>query len=468
MMCPRAAWHDLFRTPTGLADGLALKELARLLSRRFAPTTWVPRSTRPAWTRRAANVADWFRRGVMRNPAGSSSTCPADDVPHKHRCAARSVRAVNFARDVVDAADPGATALVAHRPRRQPRARSPSARSRTARRGWPAPCAARGVERGDVVMTLIGSRPEWVYAMVACFRIGAVALPCIEQLRPTTCGPAWTRPEPRCSCRRRAQRRHDPRGGLPRRAADGSRTSASSTRPPAPAADLAADDPALITFTSGTSGEPKPIRHGQRYLPGQRIQAEHWFGARRRRPRLVHRGGRLVEVRPQRLRRALAARRRGAAARRPLRPRRAARHRRARGRQRALHGADRVPRDRQAHRAAPAPRPAPCRRRRRAAEPRDRATVAARPWASRSTTATARPRPARSPGMPIGPPVRPGSMGKPLPGHRALDRGRRAVRGPVDRAHVLHRRPERARGTPATACARTRTATSGSRAAPTT
>src|SRR5439155_1285431 len=28
------------------------------------------------------------------------------------------------------------------------------------------------------------------------------------------------------------------------------------------------------------SGEPKPIRHGQRYLYGQRVQAEHWFGAR--------------------------------------------------------------------------------------------------------------------------------------------------------------------------------------------
>jgi acyl-coenzyme A synthetase/AMP-(fatty) acid ligase len=49
---------------------------------------------------------------------------------------------------------------------------------------------------------------------------------------------------------------------------------------PAPAADLSPTDPALITFTSGTAGEPKPIRHGQRYLDGQRIQAEHWFGAR--------------------------------------------------------------------------------------------------------------------------------------------------------------------------------------------
>ena len=33
-------------------------------------------------------------------------------------------------------------------------------------------------------------------------------------------------------------------------------------------------------FTSGTAGEPKPIRHGARYLEGQRVQAEHWYGAR--------------------------------------------------------------------------------------------------------------------------------------------------------------------------------------------
>ena len=42
---------------------------------------------------------------------------------------------------------------------------------------------ARGVGRGDVVMTLIGNRSEWVLAMLACFRIGAVALPCNPQLR---------------------------------------------------------------------------------------------------------------------------------------------------------------------------------------------------------------------------------------------------------------------------------------------
>ena len=43
--------------------------------------------------------------------------------------------------------------------------------------------AARGVRRGDVVMTLVGNRIEWVLAMLACWRMGAVALPCNTQLR---------------------------------------------------------------------------------------------------------------------------------------------------------------------------------------------------------------------------------------------------------------------------------------------
>ncbi|HWB68429.1 MAG TPA: AMP-binding protein, partial [Solirubrobacterales bacterium] len=38
-------------------------------------------------------------------------------------------------------------------------------------------------------------------------------------------------------------------------------------------------DPAAIVFTSGTTGEPRGVLYPQRYLAGQRLQAEHWFGA---------------------------------------------------------------------------------------------------------------------------------------------------------------------------------------------
>jgi acyl-coenzyme A synthetase/AMP-(fatty) acid ligase len=136
-----------------------------------------------------------------------------------------------------------------------------------------------GVAEGAVVMTVIGNRPEWVETMVACFRIGAVALPCTEQLRPKDLRARMDIAEPRVVVA-------DDRDADAVRDAgfDGPLLTIPDESlydtPPAPAADLAADAPALVTFTSGTAGEPKPIRHGQRYLFGQRVQAEHWFGAR--------------------------------------------------------------------------------------------------------------------------------------------------------------------------------------------
>jgi acyl-coenzyme A synthetase/AMP-(fatty) acid ligase len=50
--------------------------------------------------------------------------------------------------------------------------------------------------------------------------------------------------------------------------------------PPAAVEDLGPEDGALIVFTSGTTGEPRGALHTQRYLAAQRVQAEHWLGAR--------------------------------------------------------------------------------------------------------------------------------------------------------------------------------------------
>ena len=48
---------------------------------------------------------------------------------------------------------------------------------------------------------------------------------------------------------------------------------------PVEPAAMSPDDPALIVFTSGTTGEPRAAVHGYRYIAGQRLQAEHWLGA---------------------------------------------------------------------------------------------------------------------------------------------------------------------------------------------
>jgi len=136
-----------------------------------------------------------------------------------------------------------------------------------------------GVGRGDVVMTLIGNRPEWVLSMVACFRIGAVVLPCTEQLRAKDL-------HMRIAVARPALIVADERNRAELEAAGPEcgvvlvPDESLFASEPALAVELADGDPCLITFTSGTSGEPKAVLHGQRYLDGQRLQAKSWLGAR--------------------------------------------------------------------------------------------------------------------------------------------------------------------------------------------
>jgi acyl-coenzyme A synthetase/AMP-(fatty) acid ligase len=54
---------------------------------------------------------------------------------------------------------------------------------------------------------------------------------------------------------------------------------AAMKRAPAGAyADTAADDPAYLIFTSGTSGQPKGVLHGQRAIWGRRPMYQGWYG----------------------------------------------------------------------------------------------------------------------------------------------------------------------------------------------
>jgi len=189
---------------------------------------------------------------------------------------------VNFAREIVDASPTERLALVE------------LARD-GARREWSfglvAERSARmagalqalGVGRGDIVMTLIGNRPEWVLGMLACFRLGAVVLPCTEQLRAKdlrlridTVSPALILADERN--RKELEAALAGAGtAVPVAYVPDERLFAAE---PVSAVELGDQDPCLITFTSGTAGEPKAVVHAQRYLDGQRVQAENWLGAR--------------------------------------------------------------------------------------------------------------------------------------------------------------------------------------------
>ena len=185
---------------------------------------------------------------------------------------------MNFHADVVETAIPERIALVAlgaEGSREELSFGEISARSAK----FAGNLLQRGVGRGDVVMTVVGNRPEWVLAMVGCFRIGAVALPCTVQLRASDLRARMDAVEPKAVVadeRNAATVEEAGFAGELLRVPDARLFEGD----PAPAAALGPGDPALIVFTSGTSGEAKPIRHGHGYLAGQATQAEHWFGAR--------------------------------------------------------------------------------------------------------------------------------------------------------------------------------------------
>src|SRR3954471_16467348 len=117
--------------------------------------------------------------------------------------------------------------------------------------------AARGGRGGDVVMTLVGNRIEWVLSLLACWRMGAVALPCSTMLRRHDLEHRVAAANPRLCVGEEALLAEMPDGGSLMTMAEVVAVM-DEDRPletPAAVEEMGAEDPALIVFTSGTTGE---------------------------------------------------------------------------------------------------------------------------------------------------------------------------------------------------------------------
>jgi len=132
-------------------------------------------------------------------------------------------------------------------------------------------------------MMLVGNRIEWVLSLLACWRMGAVALPCSTQLRRHDLEVRVAAANP-ALCVGEDELLAELPGGVETMAMDEVAVVLDEDRDqetPAAVEAMDREDPALIVFTSGTTGEPRGVVHAYRYLEGQRAQAEHWLGSRK-------------------------------------------------------------------------------------------------------------------------------------------------------------------------------------------
>ena len=276
---------------------------------------------------------------------------------------------------------------------------------------------------------MLGNQVELWETLLAAMKLGAVVIPATTQLRAADLRDRLDRGGARHvvvaasatgAVRRRARRLHPHRGRAARRGlAATTATADAASADFTPDGVTRADDPLLLYFTSGTTARPKLVEHTHASYPVGHLSTMYWIGLE---PGDVHLNisspgwakhawsnvfapwNAEACVLVDELR---AVRRRGRARRpRPLRG------------HELLRAADGVA---DADPGRP-DRPAPRRRakvvgRGRAAQPRGHRAGRAGVGACGSATGSARPRrPCRSRNTP-GQPVKPGSMGRPIPGY---------------------------------------------------
>ncbi|GEO98921.1 class I adenylate-forming enzyme family protein [Methylobacterium haplocladii] len=133
-----------------------------------------------------------------------------------------------------------------------------------------------GLESGARVMIRMGNEADYVLVYFGALAAGLVALPSSSQLTPSEA--AFLMEDSAASVVVVGRDTVLDRAGDRIVLEAGDIAAMKAGDPVADYADTAADDPATLVYTSGTSGSPKGVLHAHRAIWGRRPMHAHWLG----------------------------------------------------------------------------------------------------------------------------------------------------------------------------------------------
>lgn len=143
-----------------------------------------------------------------------------------------------------------------------------------------------GIVKGDRVLIVMPRIPEWVIAMISTLKIGAIPIPCIEMLTARDLEYRVRHSEAKAIVCRATQvgKFASVLDQVPVRIALGNQpdwlelTEEMSLASAELAAEvMSAEDPAIMYYTSGSTGHPKAVLHAARGLYAWRMSAIYWL-----------------------------------------------------------------------------------------------------------------------------------------------------------------------------------------------